>query len=186
MQRENVMLIVSAMSADAVGKVVTSIENIFKVFVNVKMPPDIGPEIVSHIFSLMDRMMQTALGPVLRDERAAQVLRFVAQAARHMQTQFGFAPSWTRDIEELLYRICVNEGVLPSMHAQVSPHTTPVRGWGPQQPPLLSGPGPGRIAHRTAAFAWFTTACEGRAAVRPRIACRVWLCRGQVSSDTGG
>lgn len=114
MQRENVMLTVSAMSTDAVNKLVPSIENIFKVFVNVKMPPEMAPEIVSHIFSLMDRMMQTALGPVLRDERAAQVLRFVAQAARHMQTQFGFAPPWTRDIEQLLYRICINEGVRSS------------------------------------------------------------------------
>lgn len=111
MQRDNVMLTVSAMSTDAVNKLVTSIENIFKVFVNVKMPPEMAPEIVTHIFSLMDRMMQTTLGQVLRDERSAQVLRFVAQAARHMQTQFGFAPPWTRDIEQLLYRICVNEGM---------------------------------------------------------------------------
>jgi hypothetical protein len=72
-------------------------------------PP--ASEALELVFALLDDMMASGGPPV---QYHAIVLRRLVECMRVQQQCTGLAPSWILLFEELLYRICVNDGARPS------------------------------------------------------------------------
>jgi hypothetical protein len=110
-RRLSVLKTISAV-ARAPQRVMQSIGGILSVFLQVKVPAEIGPQFATHVVALMDTMLRTSSGPVLKEDTAVQLLRHIVDTLRGAQIRHGFTPPWITDIEQLIYATCSNTGAL--------------------------------------------------------------------------
>jgi hypothetical protein len=76
------------------------------------------PDIMSEVFALIDSAVtMTSIGTLVPPELGVRVVRRMAELARAQQHGIGVAPFWLRGYEDLLYRLCVNEGARPPRYS---------------------------------------------------------------------
>ena len=114
MMKHSIVLNTISFVARASNRVVTSIDAILCVFLQVKVPSEIGPQFACHVVSLIDTMVQTSSGPILKEQTAHDLLQHVLDTLRKTQIRNANTPGWIADIEQLLYSICSNTGVFPA------------------------------------------------------------------------
>lgn len=114
MMKHSIVLNTISFVNRASQRVVQSIDAILCVFLQVKVPSEIGPQFACHVVSLIDTMVQTSSGPILKEDTACTLLQHVLDTLRKTQIRSGTTPGWVSDIEQLMYSICHNEGACPA------------------------------------------------------------------------